>query len=36
MTEETPNYGVTAICEAPKGGLRVKIKKLHPDVATDS
>lgn len=31
MSEETPKYEVTAICEAPKDGLRVKIKKLHPD-----
>lgn len=31
MSEEAPKYGVTAICEAPKDGLRVKIKKLHPD-----
>lgn len=31
MSEEEPKYGVTAICEAPKDGLRVKIKKLHPD-----
>lgn len=31
MSEEAPKYEVTAICEAPKDGLRVKIKKLHPD-----
>lgn len=31
MSEETPKYGITAICEAPKDGLKVKIKKLHPD-----
>lgn len=31
MSEEAPKYGVLAICEAPKDGLRVKIKKLHPD-----
>ncbi len=29
--ESEARYGVTAICEAPKDGLRVKIKKLHPD-----
>ena len=31
MSEETAKYEVTAICEAPKDGLRVKIKKPHPD-----
>lgn len=31
MSEEAPKYEVTAICEAPEDGLRVKIKKLHPD-----
>lgn len=31
MSEETPEYGVTAICEAPKDGLKVKIKKLCSD-----
>lgn len=31
MSEETPKYGVTAICEAPKDTMKVKIKKLHPD-----
>lgn len=31
MSEEAAKYEVTAICEAPKDGLRVKIKKLHPD-----
>lgn len=30
MSEETPKYGVTAICEAPHS-MKVKIKKLHPD-----
>lgn len=32
MSEETPQYGVAAICEAPKNSPRVKIKKLYPDV----
>lgn len=31
MSEEVPKYGVTAICEAPKDIMKVKIKKLHPD-----
>lgn len=31
MSEEVPKYEVTTICEAPKDGLKVKIKKLHPD-----
>lgn len=29
--ESEARYGVTAICEAPKDGLKAKIKKLHPD-----
>lgn len=31
MSEEANEYQVSMICEAPKDGLRVKIKKLHPD-----
>lgn len=31
MSEEAKEYKVSMICEAPKDGLRVKIKKLHPD-----
>lgn len=31
MSEEAAKYEVTTICEAPKDGLKVKIKKLHPD-----
>lgn len=30
MSEAKP-YVVTAMCEAPKDGLKIKIKKLHPD-----
>lgn len=31
MSEEANEYQVSMICEAPKDGLKVKIKKLHPD-----
>ena len=31
MSEEAKEYQVSMICEAPKDGLKVKIKKLHPD-----
>lgn len=29
--ESEARYGVSAICEAPKDTMKVKIKKLHPD-----
>lgn len=31
MSEEANEYQVSMICEAPKDGLKVKIKKLHSD-----